>query len=562
MPSKKKSSSKKKKSGAGPTQAAAGAAANDPIFVAALHASSAFHDSLESKECPATFEGDEDAPLTPSVNLTVSKSAVASLLEWFAAGIVADSKAKLAFASTLDKDHRAYIHKTVSSSFASSLETCSEGVEEARSITVYKKGEAPKLELSPADAEKATMLYKFAQDAGITGVSRDEIAEQLKSGKLHDKLQALWEQKGAEQEQLKKLIAAAAAGDVTAIQEVLKPHKDLLLRGVRDASTGELPLHVAAKQGQVAVIKALVEAGAKIDERDAHNRTALQVSRTFEQCDAEAVLLQLGAHDPEAGKFPLSKAAAELTHANGQPAAAKEAAAKEAAAKEAAAKEAAAKEAAAKEAAAKEAAAKEAAAAAKEAAAKEAAAKEAAAKEAAAKEAAAKEAAAKEAAAKEAAAKEAAAKEAAAKQAAAKEAAAKEAAVKEAAAKEAAAKEAAAKEAAAKAVVKENTSATVQAAPQRESTSSPSTPDALSPAKVAASRSPAQDADAGVGSSGSEAAVQAGVAGGNLGSVVEAVSSWIQNPANRPVVLSAVAACALGLLFLASPKPGRSSLRR
>lgn len=34
----------------------------------------------------------------------------------------------------------------------------------------------------------------------------------------------------------------------------------------------------------------------------------------FESTEAEAVLLQLGAHDPEAGSFPLSAAAAQLGH--------------------------------------------------------------------------------------------------------------------------------------------------------------------------------------------------------------------------------------------------------
>ena len=43
--------------------------------------------------------------------------------------------------------------------------------------------------------------------------------------------------------------------------------------------------------------------------------SSLQVSRTFEQCDVEAVLLQHGAHDPDAKLFPLSAAAAELKSA-------------------------------------------------------------------------------------------------------------------------------------------------------------------------------------------------------------------------------------------------------
>ena len=50
-----------------------------------------------------------------------------------------------------------------------------------------------------------------------------------------------------------------------------------------DSATGQPPLHAAARLGAAAAIKALVAAGAKLEEKDAHSRTALQVRQAGRQ---------------------------------------------------------------------------------------------------------------------------------------------------------------------------------------------------------------------------------------------------------------------------------------
>ena len=52
------------------------------------------------------------------------------------------------------------------------------------------------------------------------------------------------------------------------------------MAGVVDSSTGQPPLHVATRLGAVAALRALVAGGAKLEDKDAHGRTALTVRPT------------------------------------------------------------------------------------------------------------------------------------------------------------------------------------------------------------------------------------------------------------------------------------------
>lgn len=59
--------------------------------------------------------------------------------------------------------------------------------------------------------------------------------------------------------------------------------RDRIQQGVPDISTGELPLGVAARTGNALALRALLEAGAKVDAKDRNGKTALQMSRTVRE---------------------------------------------------------------------------------------------------------------------------------------------------------------------------------------------------------------------------------------------------------------------------------------
>ncbi len=58
----------------------------------------------------------------------------------------------------------------------------------------------------------------------------------------------------------------------------MSSHPDVVKDGVSDLSNGSAtPLHVAAAEGQLAAVKALLEAGADVSAVNARGQTALQV---------------------------------------------------------------------------------------------------------------------------------------------------------------------------------------------------------------------------------------------------------------------------------------------
>ena len=95
------------------------------------------------------------------------------------------------------------------------------------------------------------------------------------------------------------LAEAAARNDLDAVRRLVGRH------GVdeRDAN-GLTPLMWAAREGAVAVITALLDAGANVDARDArHEWTALKHAIHTQQADAVRVLLDRGA-DPNSKVHP------------------------------------------------------------------------------------------------------------------------------------------------------------------------------------------------------------------------------------------------------------------
>lgn len=112
---------------------------------------------------------------------------------------------------------------------------------------------------------------------------------------------------------------AAASGDGVSPETAAVVSSDVLREkgGMRGGGGGgggglrEPPLCLASRLGNVEAVRLLLAAGFNPETRDpSTGRTALQISRTFETCDCEALLLQAGVHDPDAKHFPLSAAAA------------------------------------------------------------------------------------------------------------------------------------------------------------------------------------------------------------------------------------------------------------
>jgi len=269
--------------------------------------------SCSAAGCPAqVVEGSAEG----QIELSLAKEQLGAVLSWFQSSVLpADSSACLAFAPTQNKYQRAAVHKMVEAKFPQ-LETASSGVGDARALAVYGRGHAPQKVTSEEAGARAARLYAYACDAGLgASVSRDELCELMQSGSLTGELARVWEEGEARQGVMDAVLQAVKADDGGALRALAQAQplvRALLQQGAKDALTGDLPLHAAARQGAVGALRALAELGADLEAANSQGKTALKVSRVFEQTDAEAVLLQLGAHDPEAHRFPLNSQAASL----------------------------------------------------------------------------------------------------------------------------------------------------------------------------------------------------------------------------------------------------------
>jgi len=108
----------------------------------------------------------------------------------------------------------------------------------------------------------------------------------------------------------KLMLKAAKNGDVTTVSQLLAESPDLL--SVRD-SDGSTPLHCAAWKGHVAVVEALLDAGADIQDRNQNHHwgdTALHTAAHGNKKAVVELLLARGA-DPNAlnpaGRTPLQE---------------------------------------------------------------------------------------------------------------------------------------------------------------------------------------------------------------------------------------------------------------
>jgi len=176
---------------------------------------------------------------------------------------------------------------------------------------------AERLAACPDDAEeKAVLLWRWAQKEGLE-VSRDEALElmtELKTRPLPASLAELWARKWPSQEAAQALCSAVASKDVHKVQAAIEAHPEAVRDAATDERSGISPLHLAAGDGMIEALEALIAAGAPVNACDGGGQTALEIARKFDQSDAEGVLLRAGAVDPAASNWPGEK---ELPHIGG-----------------------------------------------------------------------------------------------------------------------------------------------------------------------------------------------------------------------------------------------------
>jgi ankyrin repeat protein len=93
----------------------------------------------------------------------------------------------------------------------------------------------------------------------------------------------------------KAILKAAKSGDAAAVKALLKKDKALLSARDKDGST---PLHCAAWKGHVAVVEALLDAGADVNDGNANTHwgtTPLHAAAHGNQKGVAAVLIARGA---------------------------------------------------------------------------------------------------------------------------------------------------------------------------------------------------------------------------------------------------------------------------
>jgi hypothetical protein len=88
---------------------------------------------------------------------------------------------------------------------------------ECGTLLPLKQGAAGQEELTEAQESKAHWLYRWGSAAGVA-VSRDEVRDMLRRGRLDPRLQDVWEAKRAQQKHVIAICDAAVSGDAAALQ--------------------------------------------------------------------------------------------------------------------------------------------------------------------------------------------------------------------------------------------------------------------------------------------------------------------------------------------------------
>eukprot|EP01023_Acetabularia_acetabulum_P031491 TRINITY_DN29547_c0_g1_i2.p1 TRINITY_DN29547_c0_g1~~TRINITY_DN29547_c0_g1_i2.p1 ORF type:complete len:308 (-),score=48.87 TRINITY_DN29547_c0_g1_i2:156-1079(-) len=229
------------------------------------------------------------------------------LLKWFC-GVVQNNNpdAQLIFSDSLNRTHRAYFHNIVQRRFKKCLVGASQGVGQNRKLHIVKLGKFVKFydQLNEEQKQKVGQLFRWVKNTTLQ-YSRDEIAECVLCENIPDDLQSVWDTQQQQQRQIQDLIRAAQNGNLSQIQKITAENPEILTKEQTDLISGQTALHVAAQNGQLQIIQHLVNNGCDVDIMNDKNESPLDVARFYEQCEAEGLLIQLGAFDPTGHRFPI-----------------------------------------------------------------------------------------------------------------------------------------------------------------------------------------------------------------------------------------------------------------
>eukprot|EP01025_Chloroclados_australasicus_P008384 TRINITY_DN12951_c0_g1_i4.p3 TRINITY_DN12951_c0_g1~~TRINITY_DN12951_c0_g1_i4.p3 ORF type:complete len:247 (+),score=40.41 TRINITY_DN12951_c0_g1_i4:349-1089(+) len=211
------------------------------------------------------------------------------------------------FSPSLHRSHRAYFHNLVKRKFKKNLEGASQGIGEDRRLYILSKGSfvSPYTQLNEDQKERVGQLFRWVKDTSMQ-YSRDEIAECILEGRMPDDLQELNDQQLNFIKAIEDIQTAIEAGDLSSVQSAFQEFPSLIETDLIDLKSGQTPLHVAAQFGQLPIIYFLVDQGIDVDIMNDDNKTPLEVAKIAEQCEAEGLLIQLGAFDIDGDNFPIN----------------------------------------------------------------------------------------------------------------------------------------------------------------------------------------------------------------------------------------------------------------
>jgi hypothetical protein len=284
--------------------------AGDSLILALVGSPATFElTKLQSFPATAVVGSEEESKL--SIQLP-SWEALDAIIAWFRDASDADHEASLSFSSSLAKQHRAKIHSAASAVGLGALVSLSRGVGEDRRITIARRGSTVAKEAAaeaanndPELAAKAALLYTWALQDHVE-VSRDESIEIMANNggdNMPEALATVWAAHWPRQEAAERLCIAIAKNDLKDVEaaiESIAPINDAIATGsIIDQRTGVAPLHLAAGEGNVALVEVLLSAGFPVDGKDGAGATALDIARKYEHSDVQGVLLRAGAVDTE-----------------------------------------------------------------------------------------------------------------------------------------------------------------------------------------------------------------------------------------------------------------------
>jgi hypothetical protein len=266
-------------------------------------------DLTKTKSFPAVVGSEKAEGNKLSIHLP-SWDALDAIIAWFRDASDSDHEASLSFPSSLAKQHRAKVHSAASAVGLGALVSLSRGVGEDRRITVARRGSTVAKESAaaaviedPVLAAKAALLYSWALKDHVE-VSRDESVEIMANNvgdNMPEALATVWAAHWPKQEAAERLCMAIAKNDLAEVQSAIEaaPKGALADGSIIDERTGVAPLHLAAGEGNIALVELLLSAGFSPNCKDGAGATALDIAKKYEHSDVQGVLVRAGAVDTE-----------------------------------------------------------------------------------------------------------------------------------------------------------------------------------------------------------------------------------------------------------------------